>query len=558
MRRLSPDAVSRSVLLRLSRLPREAAMLASAASVVGSGAPLRHVAALARLSQTDAGAAADALAVAGILEPGHPLRFAHPLLAGVIYDDLPSQRRAAEHRRAAEILHADGADAGLIAAHLLRCDPTGDTWVVTQLRAAAARDLGRGAPEAAVALLRRALDEPPATAIRPELLYELGRTEGLVRDPSAMADLEAALRLSTDVVQKAKVSEDLTALLVIAGAWEPAIALVQGALTELGDDEPDAAARLEAWRAGATAFDPRFVAQFDQRSAHLDELAMRGGAAARPLAMLLAGVAGWRGEPRDTVLRLVERGLDDGRFVEEEEGEIWLAQSVTALVAVDELDRAQGLVEDMLAAASRRGSALGTSAASSFQGWVYAQRGDLARAESEIRGGFELAREHELTFAIPSILRYSIDVLTERPGLSDLAALAQGIELPRRSCAPPSALSCSTPARGYVWPTTRARPRSRISGSAVRPSTRSGCATRFCARGEPRWPSPCARANRMMPGGCWRRSSNTRVRLASPGPRARRSGPRAWSRAASAGPSYCVRRSQRSKGPPAGSNGPAH
>ena len=430
MRRLSPGAVSRSVLLRLSRLPREAAMLASAASVVGSGAPLRHVAALAGLSQPVAGAAADALAAAGILEPGHPLRFAHPLLAGVIYDDLPPQRRAAEHRRAAEILHDDGADAGLIAAHLLRCDPTGDTWVVTQLRAAAASDVGRGAPEAAVALLRRALDEPPATAIRPELLYELGRTEGLVRDPSAMADLEAALGLSTDAVQKAKVSEDLTALLVIAGAWEPAIALVQGALIELGDDEPDAAARLEAWRAGATAFDPRFVAQFDQRSAYLDELAMRGGAAARPLAVLLAGVAGWRGEPRETVLRLVERGLDNGRFVEEEEGEIWLAQSVTALVAVDELDRAQGLVEDMLAAASRRGSALGTSAASSFQGWVYAQLGDLARAESEIRGGFELAREHELTFAIPSILRYSIDLLTERPGLSDLAALAQGIALP--------------------------------------------------------------------------------------------------------------------------------
>lgn len=70
--------------------------------------------------------------------------------------------------------------------------------------------------------------------------------------------------------------------------------------------------------------------------------------------------------------------------MQDEEGDIdiWLAQSVTALVAIDELDRAQELVQDMLAAASRRGSVLGASAASSFQGWVHAQRGDLARAEA--------------------------------------------------------------------------------------------------------------------------------------------------------------------------------
>jgi DNA-binding CsgD family transcriptional regulator len=430
MRRLSPGAVSRSVLLRLSRLSRDAVALANAASVLGSGAALRHVAALAGLDQPHARAAADALAGAEILESGQPVRFVHPLLAAVVYGDLPSAHRAWDHRQAAEILHRDGGDAGLVAAHLLRSDPAGDPWVVDRLREAAASDVARGAPAAAIALLRRALAEPPPADARPELLYELGRAEGLVRHPSAVADLEQTLQLSEDVALRAKVSEDLTGLLVVSGAWDPAVALVEKALAELGDDEPEAAVRLEAWRAGATAFDPRLVGQFDRRFAHLEKLAMRDGAAARPLAVLLAGVAGWRGEPREAVLRLVDRGLDGGRFVEDEEGDIWLAQSVTALVAVDELDRAQTLVAQMLAAASRRGSVLGASSGSSFQGWVHAQRGDLARAEADIRGGFELAREHELMFAIPSILRYAIDMLTERPGLSDLAALAEGIELP--------------------------------------------------------------------------------------------------------------------------------
>lgn len=430
MRRLSPDAVSRSVLLRLSRLPRDAAALANATSVLGSGAALRHASALAGLDESDARVATDVLAGAGILEAGQPLQFAHPLLAAVIYGDLPSTRRAWDHRQAAEILHQDRTDAGLVAVHLLRSDPAGDPWVVDRLRDAAANDIARGAPASAIVLLRRALAEPPSAAMRPALLYELGRAEGVVRDPSAVADLEQARRLSEDVALRARVSEELTALLVIAGAWDAAVSLVDEALAELGDDEPRTAARLEAWRAGATAFDARLVGQLDQRFDQLDELAMQGGAAARPLAVLLAGVAGWRGEPRERVLRLAERGLDDGRFVEEEEGDIWLAQSVTALVAVDELDRAQALVEQILGAASRRGSVLGASAAASFQGWVHAQRGDLIRAEAEIRGGFELAREHELTFAIPSILRYAVDVLTERPGLADLAALAEGIQLP--------------------------------------------------------------------------------------------------------------------------------
>ena len=176
MRRLSPGAVSRSVLLRPSRLPREAAVLASAASVLCSGAALRHAATLAGLNQSDARATADALAGAGIPEPGQPLRFTRPLLAGVIYEDLPSGRRAAEQKRAAEILQRDNLDAGLVAAHLLRCDP----WVGAQLRAAAASEVGHGASEVAIALLRRALAEPPAMAARPELIYELGRAEVLV------------------------------------------------------------------------------------------------------------------------------------------------------------------------------------------------------------------------------------------------------------------------------------------------------------------------------------------------------------------------------------------
>jgi hypothetical protein len=207
---------------------------------------LGPAAALAGLNEPDAIAAADVLADARILEPGQPLRFVHPLLAGVIYDDLPAARRAAMHRRAADILHEGGAESGLVAAHLLRCDPASDPWVVAQLRTAAAGHVGRGAPKAAVVVLRRAVAEPPTAAMRAEVLYELGRAEGLVRDPSAVADLTEALRLSDDWRLRATVSEDLAALFVFSGSWDAAVTVVEGALADLGDHDPDAAVRLEA------------------------------------------------------------------------------------------------------------------------------------------------------------------------------------------------------------------------------------------------------------------------------------------------------------------------
>ena len=103
---------------------------------------------------------------------------------------------------------------------------------------------------------------------------------------------------------------------------------------------------------------------------------------------------------------------------------------MTALIAVDELDRAQRLADEVLADGSRRGSVFGVSAGSSFRGWVHAQRGWLRDAEADLRVGFGLAVEHGLTFALPSIFRYAIDVMPERPGLSDIAAHVEGIELP--------------------------------------------------------------------------------------------------------------------------------
>ena len=63
------------------------------------------------------------------------------------------------------------------ATYLVRTVPAGDPFVVATLRQAAERSLAQGAPEAAAAYLRRALDEPPERTERAEVLGELGIAE---------------------------------------------------------------------------------------------------------------------------------------------------------------------------------------------------------------------------------------------------------------------------------------------------------------------------------------------------------------------------------------------
>jgi DNA-binding CsgD family transcriptional regulator len=270
----------------------------------------------------------------------------------------------------------------------------------------------------------------PGSPDRAPLLYELGRTEALTRDPRAVAHMRESLRLSEEPSVRASVADQLFGLLLFGGQWDAALELVDSTLAELGDRDLDAATRLETMRAAMAGVDPRLVARVDHDYARLKTLARRGGSASRPLSVLLGALAAWRIDEIDQVAGLVERGLDGGRLLEQEDAEAWLPQALTALIAVDQLDQAQRLTTEILTDGSIRGSVFRVSAGSSFRGWVHAQRGALRDAEADLRVGFGLAVEHGLTFALPSIFRHAIDVIPERPGLSDIAALAEQVELP--------------------------------------------------------------------------------------------------------------------------------
>jgi predicted ATPase len=85
---LGPAAVTRSVLVRLSRLPPAAAALARALAVLENDAQLHHAARLAGLSEDAAPEVMRALAAAHIVDHGGSPRFAHPVLRTAVYCDL--------------------------------------------------------------------------------------------------------------------------------------------------------------------------------------------------------------------------------------------------------------------------------------------------------------------------------------------------------------------------------------------------------------------------------------------------------------------------------------
>jgi len=218
VRAIGPRAVSRTILLRLSRLPDDAAAVAGAIAVLGESASLPLVSALCDIAERRTADAIAALARADIVGHDVPLGFVHPLVREAIYRELPPGRRELEHSRAARVLREAGAPPGEIATQLLNTPGgRGDPEVAQLLRDAGRDAIRRGATETAVSYLRRALDEPPPADERADVLYELGVAEADSSGLEALEHLRLAYGELTDVRKRAAAAFWITRLAMHTG-----------------------------------------------------------------------------------------------------------------------------------------------------------------------------------------------------------------------------------------------------------------------------------------------------------------------------------------------------
>jgi DNA-binding CsgD family transcriptional regulator len=427
VRKVGPTAVSRSVLMRLSRLSPAAVTLAQAVSVLGGRTALGHAAALAGLSEETAQHAADALAEARILAPSRPLEFHHPLVRAAIYEDLPAGRRAADHRRAGRLLATD-APAERVASHLLATEPAHDEWVVDLLREAADAALARGAPDAAADYLRRAVAEPPPPPQRATLLHRLGSAEARAGEPGAIDHLAAAVELADDPRAAASAALELANALLFAGRVGEGVRVLEEAATRLGDGDRELSLRLQA--------DVIALAEYDVGLAGIAAERLEGVVGSLPgnspaERLLLAHLAHAKmrgGADPVELMQLAERALADGRLLAEQTADSPSFYHVAEVLysSGERFDWARELVEAAFADARKRGSVAGFVIASCFSSDVAYRIGALREAEADARGALEAAREHEWGVGIVAGVIHAVKALTARGDLRGAEALLAG------------------------------------------------------------------------------------------------------------------------------------
>ena len=381
---VTPPTVSRSVRTTLERLGPAARALARATAALGDNVELDLAAELAQIAMSDAASAAGDLVRAGILDDVMPLRFRHPILSSAVQAAQSAPERTAAHARAAELLRAHGAGAERIALQLMHVLPTGDTNVVDELRLAADRARARGAPATAMALLRRALAEPPAATTRGDLLLELGQAEYAAgRSGEAAAHLEEAHRCLRDPVTRGRVVIELFQAVASDLPSQRALGpLVDRTLTDLGDARgSELGLRLWAVQLATSEPGPAYEANW-RRAAQL--------VGATPGEAIVLGHLAFpmmrAGATASEIGEIAERAALQADALLEA-GATGLVMTAIALPLwwADRLDAAERLLDRAIAIAGRRGSTTEFAIAHTFRAWTHQRAGRLRDAEADAR-----------------------------------------------------------------------------------------------------------------------------------------------------------------------------
>ena len=381
---LGPATVARATFLRLARLPAGADALARAVAILGIDAELRHAAALAGLDLRTAALTVDALVAARILAPGGPLDFVHPIVRTAVYADLPAGELAVAHRDAAHILAGEGADVTRVAAHLLSTEPSGDREVVATLRRAAREALLSGATAAAIAWLRRAVQEPPPTSLRADILFELGAAERRAGDSAATAHLAAAASEAPEARLRTEALCELGRACVLAGNMAESISALERAIDAARDDLPSRAREIEAELIGLGQMGMLPGYSIAERVARLriDELRPddRGR---RMLLAVLAFEALRRVDRVSTTVALAEAALSAGALTESVQDSAPYYLGLLALLYADRFETTAQRCAQELVQAHARGSLSGYSLVCATTAFLAYRRGHLADAESD-------------------------------------------------------------------------------------------------------------------------------------------------------------------------------
>jgi DNA-binding CsgD family transcriptional regulator len=360
---------------------------------------------------------------AGVLEE-RPLAFAHPLLRGAVYKEMTATERAEAHGRAAKLLAEDHANLARVAQHLLAAAPTGDGWVVEQMKAAAWEAAARGAPESAAAYLRRALAEPTPPEAKAGVLLELGAAEFSAGQLEWRHHLEGAIDAADDDTTRVAAALLFAQAQRVGERVAGAVAVCDRVAASLHGREPEARWRLEAMSVACGLLDATTAPSMVDRARALRMEATEHTVPRHALAVA-AVVAALVNEPADQVANLARRALAARSPQLPEPTDppwrsIWLLSGVTsALAYAGYCDEAKALLDTAVAEAQAVANRLILPSLLAQRAWLGLRRSDLTGAEADARALLEtpIASASPL---FPLLARgVLVDVLVERGELDE-------------------------------------------------------------------------------------------------------------------------------------------
>jgi DNA-binding CsgD family transcriptional regulator len=386
VRDLGPRAVSRAVLMRLARLSASDVAVARALAVLGEGAELSELAALAGLDDAAVARATAELARVEILRREPPLGFVHPLVQDAVYNDLPPAQRELEHNRAARLLRDAGASPERVAAHFLRVPPVGEGWVAELLVGAARAAADKGGAENAVAYLKRALEEPLDSEHRARVVYDLGLGEMDLRGDDAADHLREAYELLTAPGDRAWAAYALARTLMFTRREVEAAAVARRAREELPEGFPDFADALEAIELETIFFGRPETEELARAERYRDGVEGDGPGAKMLTALTAYAWANSDGDAERCAALALE-ALEGGTLLEADNGLFWVTALVVLIYA--DLEEAPDIWSEARAIAHARGSLFMVLTVNLWRGFDLMRRGDLGQAQESLESGLE-------------------------------------------------------------------------------------------------------------------------------------------------------------------------
>jgi DNA-binding CsgD family transcriptional regulator len=419
LRRLTPSAVSRNVLLQLGRMPAGAPAVARAVAVLGTTATVARASRLAGIHTDDCAELVAIMMAEGLIEGDRTLRFVHPLVRSVVYADLAPPLRQTWHLQAARMLTGEGAALEDITVHLLAAASTSDPWVVGMLRRAAADARGRGAPDVARLCLERALAEPPTGQAREDVLFELGTAETMQDPVSAVGHLYEALQAAASTASAGAIALALSEALALSGRFAEATELLIPMIRQTSAEHPALSASLQGallsvarWDLSTRAATRLILEQLQSRAAQGEQLDPQLHA---NLAIELAAIGADRGgavRHARLALQALPQLLSANSTA--------LPESISVLLFADLNDEAQGYAQAWLRLAQGRGWQLSSAIAASMASLTALYDGEISAAIAYGQQAIDTAKD---VWIAPMAAALLIPALIERGSVAAAQAL---------------------------------------------------------------------------------------------------------------------------------------